>query len=258
VGTEAELRAAIIASNSNDDTTNEIDLTAIITLTIANSAGQENASAEGDLDFDNLNSTVASKLYHVNGAGFTIDANGIDPVAQILGSDVTVKFANITLTGGVATDSGIGGAAAGSEDAHGGGILNEGGSVSFTSAIVQSNTAAGSAGANGLDGTGTTETGAGLRGGDGANGKNASGGGLYSNGGLITISHSTFSDNNALGGDGGDVNFDGHDDVITGSGPACGHGSRHSPALMDLSSAPTELGQSAIRVDPRWRLRCER
>ena len=63
----------------------------------------------------------------------------------------------------------------GSTDALGGGILNDGDTVSLNNGVVQSNQAQGS------------------------NGHNALGGGIYSLGGSLIISGSTITNNQALG-----------------------------------------------------------
>src|SRR5213080_1816187 len=61
VATEAQLRSAIDSANTNNQAVNTINLTADINLATNNSAGQENADQEGDLDIDNLNGSVSAK-----------------------------------------------------------------------------------------------------------------------------------------------------------------------------------------------------
>src|SRR5262245_27759298 len=80
-GAAGSLRAAVIASNSNgqDDV---ITLQAgTYKLTVANSAGQENAAAQGDLDL-----TEAGRTVTIQGAGrdrTVIDATSLDRVFQV-------------------------------------------------------------------------------------------------------------------------------------------------------------------------------
>ena len=245
VGTEAELRSAVMTANTNADALNTINLTADILLSTNNSAGQENDSAEGDLDFDNQHVGVTAKQYVVDGAGFTINANAIDRIAQVIGSDVTIQFVNIHLIGGSAIDSGTASALAGDEDSLGGGVLNEGGTVSFTTAEVRGNTALGFAGDNGTDGTGTT-SGAGNPGIGGATGRNARGGGLYSTSGTITITASTFTQNHAFGGDGGNGGDGAASGTPGGNGGDGGDGGDGEGGAIYLAAGDLTVAGSSV------------
>ena len=153
VGYEAELRSAIVTANTNSDTINTITLTADISLEMGNgqgSGGQENFSAFGDLDLNNQNPSIAVKTYVINGGGFTIDASTLDDTAGPGGSPAPIAFSRSSRgpmpssmrspSRAVTPSTAAPRRCAGDEDAHGGGVLNDG-TVSFTSATVKSNQA---------------------------------------------------------------------------------------------------------------------
>src|SRR4051812_15846405 len=181
-----QLRGDIITANNNPDAINTFNLDGgMYSLTIANGAGQENLSAQGDLDLINLNVGAApTKTYIFVGNGSNINQTQLDRVFQVLagpgGTQVIVQFQNVDIMSGQAVDDGTAGVAPGTTDAKGGGILNRdpiinsGGDIAFTNAIVSGNAATGAAGAPGLTGV------------DGGNGRNADGGGLNSQGGVLT------------------------------------------------------------------------
>jgi len=206
VASESDLRTAIVSSNNNTDVVNTINLLGNITLTQGNPGGlQENLSATGDLDFLRVNTSVLTKRYNVNGNGWTINqayqamigcttVSVPDRIAQVIGSDVSVYFRNVQLTGGQAVDNGTACMTFGQTDSLGGGVLNQGGAVFFTSAHVATNSASGANGATGANGVGSN-SGVGNPGGNGTNGRNAAGGGLYSAGGSVSIVASTFDKN---------------------------------------------------------------
>ena len=202
------LRAAITLANTNNDASNTIELAsgATYTLTLANGAGgQDNANAAGDLDIFN-GSILPSKSYFIVGlgTGATIDANFIDRVFQIIGSDVSVTFQNVRIVNGLAVDDGTVAAQPFSTSSLGGGILNQGGTVTFLNAEVSDNKAQGGVGAAGLTGANAQIGSGAADGGAGGNGQDAFGGGLYSTGGAIVVSGgSSFTNNQALGGAGG-------------------------------------------------------
>src|SRR5262249_771999 len=139
------------------------------TLSIPNSAtgGQENVAQTGDLDIANTrHELIIQGAVSSSGAPATIiDQTVADRVIQVFGARVVFK--NVIIEGGQAVDDGTAGALPGSTDALGGGILNDGGTVSLSNGVVQSNQAQGS------------------------NGHNALGGGIYSLGGSLIISGST-------------------------------------------------------------------
>src|SRR6516165_7781992 len=186
------LRDAVLQFNADagtDDDTIQL-LSGTYALTIQNTGGRhETAGLEGD-----LNITSTSHRLIVQGAGSSgdnatiIDASQLqDRVFQIVTPGTQVVFQDLVIQGGLAQDNGSDGALAGTTDALGGGILNNGGDVTLDHVVVQNNVA---------------------RGGDAAvlsaPGHNASGGGIYSTGGALTMAGATNTNNQALGGKGGD------------------------------------------------------
>jgi hypothetical protein len=143
----------------------------------------------GDL---NLNQT--SHRWIIRGTGSSgdnatvIDASQLqDRVFQIVNPATQVVFQDLVIQGGLAQDDGTDGAQAGTTNALGGGILNNGGEVTLENVAVQNN---------------------GARGGDAAvrraYGYSARGGGIYSTGGALTVAGATVANNQATGGRGGD------------------------------------------------------
>jgi hypothetical protein len=205
-GAPGSLRAAIIAANGNASTTNTFILRAgEYILSVPNTLGQENAAARGDLDL-----TARGKTYVFRGQGraaTVIDADLIDRVFQVF-PNVRVEFHDLTIRGGLATDDGT--TTAGPTDAHGGGILNDGGRVLLENVAVRNNQVVGSAGANGLPNQ------------NGAPGGAARGGGVSSAGGSLTLRNGTrVVDNLAQGGLGG-AGGQGTTDIRGGTGGAGG------------------------------------
>jgi hypothetical protein len=94
-----------------------------------------------------------------------------------------VVFRDLVIQGGLAQDNGSNGALAGSTDALGGGILNNGGNVTLNNVVVQNNVAR-----------------AGYRPYDPYDGYNALGGGTYSTSGTLTIMGAVITNNQAVGG----------------------------------------------------------
>ena len=198
---DCSLRGAIIAANA-DVTANPVTINlqpaTIYNLTLTN-ATQENAAATGDLDITTSLHTVT-----IAGGGNTtiIDAAGLntgnlrDRAFHITGSGATVIFKDLVIQNGEAADNGTSGAstdpAAQNNDRAGGGILNNGGSVTLTNVIVQSCQALGKG--DSVINSGTT--------------LEARGGGLASLAatGNVVITDSTLSGNTAQGGKGGDFN----------------------------------------------------
>jgi hypothetical protein len=186
------LRDAVLQFNADSGSGDDTILlqSGTYALTIGNSGGQhETAGLSGD-----LNLTSASHRWIIQGAGSSgpnatvIDAGQLqDRVFEIMTPGTQVVFKDLILQGGLAQDDGSNGALAGTTDALGGGILNNGGTVRLDNVVVQSNVA---------------------RGGDAAAlaaaGHNARGGGVYSNGGALTLVGATIANNQATGGRGGD------------------------------------------------------
>src|SRR5262245_37040231 len=193
-GGTGSLRAAIVAANIDSGTDPyTINLGAgTYALTIKNTAGQENAAATGDLDI----TSTAHKLI-IQGQGTTgpnatiIDASLLkDRVFQIVNSGTQVELDNLVIKGGLAQEDGTAGTAAGTTTAEGGGILNNGGTLTLDNVVLNSNKAQGG------DGSASSS-------GPGGAGQLALGGGLYTNGGSVTLTNTTFSSDTAQGGAGG-------------------------------------------------------
>ena len=187
------LRSAIGTAEHNADAEN--------TLTL--SAGSYSLDSNlGKLLIENA-SALSHKTLTITGAGpsdTTIvpgdAATWRDRILQIVGSDVSVIFQHLTIAGGVAMDGG----GVGGFTAVGGGLLIVGAQVTLSDVHVFNNTAVGSDGDAGDDGTQFN-----LDGGDGDDGKEANGGGIYLASGSLTIKDGSVIDANfAQGGAGGD------------------------------------------------------
>jgi hypothetical protein len=235
---DCSLRGAIIAANTNisaDPVIINLQPATTYNLTLTN-VTQENAAATGDLD-------ITTSLHTVTivggGSSSIIDAAGLtsgnmhDRAFHITGSGVTVIFQDLAIRNGQAADDGTSGAStnptAQNTNRFGGGILNNGGSVTLTNVIVQSCQALGkgdtvlndhttldalgggfaSLGAAGnVIITGSTFTGDSAVGGNGTNfnngaGSGARGGSIYFEGGTLNISGSRILLSSANGGIGG-------------------------------------------------------
>jgi hypothetical protein len=171
------LRDAVLQFNA--DTGSDDDIIQLeagtYTLTIPNVGGRhETAGLTGD-----LNLTQTSHRWIIQGAGpsTVIDASQLqDRVFQIVNPGTQVLFQDLVIQGGLAQDNGADGAQAGTTDALGGGVLNNGGEITLENVVVQNNVARG--------------------------GGEADGGGFYSTGGALTISRTTIANNQAFGGPG--------------------------------------------------------
>jgi hypothetical protein len=138
------LRDAVLQFNADTGTADDmIQLQAgTYALTIQNVGGRhETAGLTGDLS---LNAT--SHRWIIQGAGSsgdyptTIDASQLhDRVFQIVNPGTQVVFQNLIVQGGLAQDDGADGALAGTTDALGGGILNNGGNVTLDNVLIQNN-----------------------------------------------------------------------------------------------------------------------
>lgn len=245
---DCSLRGAIINANNDPGAAPVvINLQPATTynLTIAN-GNQENASATGDLD---INTTLHSVT--IVGGGSTgpsasiIDAAGLtsgtmhDRAFQITGSGVTAVFQDLAIQNGKAADDGTNGVstnpAAQNGNRAGGGILNNGGSLTLNDVVIKSCRALGKGDSvindhTTLDAhgggvasvtasgnviiTGSTLTDDVALGGDGGNfnngsGSNAQGGAIYFEGGTLNIDASRIDTSAAQGGKGGDQSQDG-------------------------------------------------
>jgi hypothetical protein len=239
---DCSLRGAIIAANTDASASPVIinlQPATIYNLTLTN-ATQENATATGDLDIVTTNHEVT-----INGGGSTVSAAGLnggtshDRVFHIVSGANTVTFADMTIADGRAVDDGTSGASTvlGSQTTMGtgGGILNNGGSVTLTNVIVQQCQALGKgdsiindhttldarggglaslAATGNITITGSTLTANTASGGNGGNFNNGSGswakgGSIYFEGGTLNITGSRIDTSAANGGNGGNVDQNG-------------------------------------------------
>ncbi|HEY2932073.1 MAG TPA: choice-of-anchor Q domain-containing protein, partial [Acidobacteriota bacterium] len=238
------LRSAIAAANA-DVSANPVVINLTIpgtyNLTLTN-ATQENAAATGDLDITTTLHTVTIAGGGSSGPNATIiDAAGLntgsfrDRAFHITGSNVTAIFQDLVIQNGQAADDGTSGVstnpATQNSNRTGGGILNNGGSVTLDNVIVRSCQALGKGdsvindhttldalggGLASLAATGNVIitdsrlTANGATGGNGGNfnngaGSNAKGGSIYFEGGTLNISGSRIDTSAANGGNGGSV-----------------------------------------------------
>jgi hypothetical protein len=212
------LRDAILQTNGDPGTEDDtIQLLAgTYLLTIRNTGGrQENAALTGDLDITNTSHRL---IIQGAGASTIIDASQLqDRVFQIVSPGTQVMFRDLVIQGGLAQDNGSDGALAGTTDALGGGILNNGGDLTLDDVVVQNNLA---------------------RGGDVAvlstPGHNANGGGIYSTGGALRTAGATLANNQASGGRGGDHNGFGQ---AGNGGSAVGGGLYATGGSLDISDS---------------------
>jgi len=245
---DCSLRGAIIAANADVSATPVIiNLQPATTynLTLTN-ATQENAAATGDLDITTSLHTVTIVGGGSSGPNATIiDAAGLntgsvrDRAFHITGFGVTVIFQDLVIQNGKAADDGTSGAStnptAQNSNRFGGGILNNGGSVTLDNVVIQSCQALGKGdtvlndhtsldafggGLASLTATGnvtitnSTLTGNIAQGGNGNNfnngaGSNAKGGSIYFEGGTLNIDGSRIDTSTANGGNGGSVSQNG-------------------------------------------------
>jgi hypothetical protein len=219
------LRDALLQFNADSGTDDDtIQLEAgTYSLTIPNVGGRhETAGLTGD-----LNLTQTSHRWIIQGAGPStiIDASQLqDRVFQIVNPGIQVLFQDLVIQGGLAQDNGADGAVAGTTDALGGGVLNNGGDLTLDDVVVQNNVARGADAAS-----------------LGAPGHNASGGGIYSTGGALSMAGATLADNQAIGGRGGDYSV-AHDPGYGGS--AGGGGLYASGGSLDISDSSIANNQA--------------
>lgn len=197
VATENELNAAIADFNSQTTACSYmIALTADIDLT-ASTTEINNGNANVDLLID--------------GAGFAVDGqrnSGVRPFK--IAANTVVEMRDLTVTGGQVA----------SYADHGGGILNNGGTLTLTTVTLTGNDAAVSA------------TGLYL----------AWGGGLYNNGGIVTFQNNSLISNNEgeFGGgiynaNGGTVNI--YDSTVTGNTSLGGGGVYNEDGLLNIDGS---------------------
>jgi len=192
-GTVGSLRNAIVQADSNSDAMNTINLSSGTYALTDVSAGQ--------LVIQDSNAGIASKTLTIVGQpGTLIQGPGQGPVTNRVfeivgtsGANVTVVFKNLTISNGVAHDSGVVGGAA----ALGGGILIDGGQVTLSHATVSGNQATGASGSAGASGA------VGQAGGAGMPGGNAGGGGIFLAAGTLSLNNAAITNNQVVGGKGG-------------------------------------------------------
>ena len=212
-GTAGSLRDAINMANSNGEVDTITLEAGTYSLTVANTAGQESAAAQGDLDIlsdgDNSLTIIGA------GAGSTIISQTVaDRVFQIFG-DANVTFQGVTITGGQAVDDGSAGATAPVGDGNGGGILIAAtADVAITSSEITSNSAAGAdpgEGGGGIFNAGSlTVTSSDITSNTATTGALGNGGGIFNDSGAtLSITGGTISANMANRAGGGIENNDG-------------------------------------------------
>ncbi len=193
VPTDASLRGAIGAAESNGDASNTIVLSTATYVLTNTSLGQ--------IVIQN-NSSLPNKTLTIVGQGetSTIIEPGLalwsDRIFEVVGTsqaNVTVVFQDLAIEGGNATGGGI----LGGKAALGGGLLIDGGTVEMTHVALTKNRAQGVAGASGAAAK------SGHAAGSGGNGEAGRGGGIYLAAGTLDLNNDSISGNFALGGDGG-------------------------------------------------------
>lgn len=237
---DCSLRGAIINANADMSVTPiviNLQPGTTYNLTLTN-ASQENSAATGDLD---VTTTLHSVTIAGGGPSTIINAAGLnsgslhDRAFQITGATVNAIFQNLTIENGTAADDGANGAStdlnAQNANRSGGCILNNGGSVTLTNVVLQSCHAIGKGdtvlndhttldaqggGLASLTSTGnvsisgSTFTNDSATGGNGGNfnngaGSNAKGGAIYFEGGTLNVDGSRIDNSAANGGNGGSV-----------------------------------------------------
>ncbi len=218
------LRDAILQANADPGSVEDVIVlqAGAYQLSLANGAGgQDNSAASGDLDITSTAHPLTIKGMGSSGPNqTTIDAVQIDRVFQLVNPGTQVVFEDLVITGGMSSDDGKAGAQPDTSHALGGGILNNGGKITLRNVAIQGNVAQGGLGFNGLGGglysTGNgsvnieecTVAGNSALGASGladptsphVNASSGQGGGLYLNGGTVTIIRSTIAENVAAGG----------------------------------------------------------
>ena len=245
---DCSLRGAILAANADlnaDPVIINLQPATTYHLTLTN-ATQENAAATGDLD---ITTTLHSVMIVGGGSAgpnaTIIEASALnagttrDRAFHITTSGVTAIFQDLVIQNGKAADDGTSGKSTNpaSQNSHGtgGGILNNGGSLTLTNVTVQSCEAIGKGdtivnehttlearggGVASLAGTGnviisgsrfTANNATGGNGGNfnNADGSAAKGGAIYLDNGMLNMNLSQIDNSAANGGDGGDQDQNG-------------------------------------------------
>lgn len=185
-GAVQTLRDAVLAANNDSGTaTDTIQLAAgTYTLSIPNTANNHDVSGtQGDLNITSTShALVIQGVTDASGKPTTIINQTVaDRVFQIVNAGSIVTFKNVIIQGGNAQDDGSAGATSGSTAALGGGILDDGGNVTLSNVVLQSNKA---------------------QAGSSLSAEEAGGGGIYAQNGSLTITNSVIQNNHADGGNG--------------------------------------------------------
>ena len=234
--TSGSLRAAIIQANAvTGKTPVTIQLKAgTYTLSIANDpkVGHETASKTGDLDLTNTSITLTIEGQGTSAdTGTIIDQTVADRVFEIVKAGVKVTFEDLVIEGGTALESGGSGSHGGLSDAHGGGILNNGGKVTLNDVVLQNNQA--------LGGVPSSSSGS-------FKPERGQGGGIYSAGGVLTLVNTTVENNTATGSSGGTSSMADARRVATAAGEGK-YTNQGSLTLAAVSRDPAEVSHSAAK-----------
>lgn len=250
-GTVQTLRDAVLVANNDSGTdTDTIQLQAgTYTLTIANTDSKhETAGKEGDLNITSTkHALVIQGATDANGKPATfIEQTVADRIFQIVHAGATITFQNLVIEGGDAREDGGEGTAAGSTDALGGGILDDGGNLTLSNVVLQNNSAR--ADSNGAQGGGIRDDGGNVRlskvvlqsnSAQAGAAHDASGGGIYTDNGSLTITASVIRDNKASGGEGTSASEEG--------GQALGGGiAFHGTAALQLRITGSTLAGNIV------------
>jgi CSLREA domain-containing protein len=187
---DCNLREAITAANNlaGADTIN----VPAGTYTLTTSGAGENANATGDLDITGpvtINGTAGSTIIQ----GGATPGTSIDRVFHVIGA-IAVSMNNLTIANGKCDEIGF------PAICDGGGIYNNGGTLTVTNSTLSGNTAPLGNGGGIYNNAGTlTVTNSTLSGNPIPNGN---GGGIYNNAGALTITNSTLATNSAFFGGG--------------------------------------------------------
>ncbi len=197
------LRSAIIAMNADPGTATKIIELQAGTFSLS-LPGNDDSANSGDLDITSTAHSLIIRGKGTTGANATIiDASLLnDRVFHIVNPGTIVQFENLVIKGGKITGTGPGG----------GGIFNNGGNVTISNVVFDSNSAIGNQGKATISGSVPIT---------GFPGFNGQGGALFASAGsVMSISDTTFSSNSTKGGESGFVFDTGNALVTAGQGGA--------------------------------------
>ncbi len=137
---DAVIEANYLYNSVNVGLANTIQLKAgTYTLSIANTAGHETASAKGDLNI-NGNLTIQGAATS-GGPKTTIQQKAADRVFDVNSTGLTVNLDNLTIAGGRAVDDAVAGHLPGAYTAEGGGLWAAGDTLELSNAIFKADRA---------------------------------------------------------------------------------------------------------------------